>query len=121
MTKSGSKDCELVQWQPAISANGELVAGNFLLVCGWHSALIQRAKFTLFSDQGVDTGGLIERVAGGSAEEGLDGRFFSIPISFHQVADVERLRTSTVRETIRFSEPHWISLRLLLGIGEQHG
>jgi hypothetical protein len=43
-----------------------------------------------------------------------------MPISFHQVADGDRLTTTTVREAIRFSEPHWISLRLLLGIGEEH-
>jgi hypothetical protein len=120
ITKRGSKDCELIQWQPAVSKAGELVAGNFLLVCGWHSALLRRSKFTLFGDDRVDTDGLVARVACGTAEEDLDGPAFSMPISFHQVADGDRLTTTTVREAIRFSEPHWISLRLLLGIGEEH-
>lgn len=120
ITKSGSKDCELVQWQPAVSKEGELVAGNFLLLCGWHSALLHRGKFTLFEDEGVDSRSLVERVASSVAEEDLDGRAFFVPVSFHQVADGDQLSTSTVREAIRFSEPHWISLRLLLGIGEEH-
>ncbi|NNE17181.1 MAG: hypothetical protein HKN10_01770 [Myxococcales bacterium] len=120
ITKGGSKDCELFQWQPAVSKAGELVAGNFLLVCGWHSALLHRAKFTLFGDEGVDTDGLVTRIADSTVEEDLDGPAFSMPISFHQVADGDRLTTTTVREAIRFSEPHWISLRLLLGIGEEH-
>jgi hypothetical protein len=120
ITKGGSKDYELVQWQPAVSKGGELVAGNFLLVCGWHSVLIQRAKFTLFGDEPASPERLVERVASTCAEDGLDGRFFAVPISFHQVVDGKQLDTSTVRETIKFSQPHWMSFRLLLGIGEEH-
>ena len=120
ITKGGVKDCELIQWQPAVSKDGELVAGNFLLACGWHSALLHRAKFTLFGDEPPDADGLVTRVANSRADKDLDGPAFSMPVSFHQVADGDQLTTTTVREAIRFSEPHWISLRLLLGIGEEH-
>lgn len=114
----GGHGCSVVQWQPAVADGGLTFAGNLLLVCAWHAALLAHARFTLLESKEVTAAKLVAFVRGAKLTEDLDGqRSYSVPIFFHNVADTNDARTETKRETIRFAEAHWLAFKLCV-LGE---
>lgn len=109
----GGHGCSVVQWQPAVADGGPTFAGNLLLVCAWHAALLANARFTLLGAKEVTPEELVTFVRAAELAEDLDGqRSYSVPVFFHNVADTDDARTETKRETIRFAEAHWLAFKL---------